>query len=405
MSVKYSKLSQANIRSLKPGNSIMEHGIIATRLPNGDIGWRVNIMVDGARYKRSVGKESERVTRTQAEQLIEKFRTEAREGRLNLPKGRKTAIGFEEGADDYITGLTAEGGRIIARKTQHVNSRLKPHFKQYRLDSVPDKAVATFIKARLDEGARPSSINRELATLSHMFRCACRWKWITRDKVPSIPKQKEGPGRIIALSPEQSRKLLDAAAMDQDADLWLFVLICLQTSMRHGEARRLQWQHFDEHRQCFHIPEAKAGERDQPLPDDLVAVLKAKRENLGVDSGYLFTAGPGSKSDYRHTFRKAFRRAVEAAEMDPDQITPHVLRHTAITTLVKANVDLPTVQRVSGHKTLTMVLRYAHVDSIHVNKAVNSLSILAGPATAPCNDYTEITHDEKPRAEARQKIQ
>ncbi len=34
------------------------------------------------------------------------------------------------------------------------------------------------------------------------------------------------------------------------------------------------------------------------------------------------------------------------------------MRHTAITRLVKAGVDLPTIQRISGHKTLAMVLRY-----------------------------------------------
>ena len=56
-----------------------------------------------------------------------------------------------------------------------------------------------------------------------------------------------------------------------------------------------------------------------------------------------------------------FRAAVNAAGLDPELITPHVMRHTAITKLVQAGVDLPTVQRISGHKTLAMVLRYAHV--------------------------------------------
>ena len=382
MALRFLELTASRIRALEAGKTLMEHGIAVTRTAKGDLSWRVNIMVDGKRYNRSVGKESEGVTRTQAERLIEKFRTEAREGRLNLPKGRKTALGFGEAADDYIKGLTAEGGRIIARKAQHINARLKPHFSQYRLDSVPDAAVTTFIKMRLDEGARASSVNRELATLSHLFRSACRWKWITRDKVPTIPKQKEGNGRIIALSPAQCSKLIAAAANDQDEDLLLFVLICLQTSMRHGEARRLQWQHFDEHRKCFHIPEAKAGERDQPLPDDLVKVLKAEQFRRNVTCGYLFEGGPGSKSGYRHTFRKAFRRAVESAGLDPDKVTPHVMRHTAITALVKANVDLPTIQRVSGHKTLSMVLRYTHVDSVHVNQAVNNLSALARTAQA-----------------------
>jgi len=95
----------------------------------------------------------------------------------------------------------------------------------------------------------------------------------------------------------------------------------------------------------------------------------------GEVEGYVFKGGVGSATGYRHTFRKAFQRAVVRAGLDPALVTPHVLRHTAITKLVKAGVDLPTVQRVSGHKTLTMVLRYAHVDGAHIDNAVEHLGI------------------------------
>jgi len=376
MALRFQKLTQSNLRALQPNKTVNEHGISATRLANGDLRWKIGTMVDGTRIHRVIGKESEGVTRTQAEQVIEKLRTDARDNRLSLPKARKNVVSFAQCADDYIAGLTLEDGKGIARKTQHVEARLKPHFGKLRIDSVTETSVLEFIKLRKDSGAKPSTINRELATLSHLFRCACRWKWVTLDKVPHINRQKEGQGRIIALSPDQCRALLNAALDDQDDDLWLFILICLLTSMRHGEARRIKWEHFDEHRRCFFIPEAKAGERHQPLPDDLCSKLIEERERRGVAEGYVFSAGPGSKTEYRHTFRKAFRRAVERADMNADAITPHVLRHTAITTMVKANIDLPTIQRVSGHKTLAMVIRYTHVDSVHVNAAVNSLSIL-----------------------------
>ena len=49
------------------------------------------------------------------------------------------------------------------------------------------------------------------------------------------------------------------------------------------------------------------------------------------------------------------------------------LRHTAITNLVQAGVGLPTIQTISGHKTLAMVLRYAHVHGTHVDEAVAAI--------------------------------
>jgi hypothetical protein len=71
----------------------------------------------------------------------------------------------------------------------------------------------------------------------------------------------------------------------------------------------------------------------------------------------------------------AFRSAVIRAALDPQLITPHVLRHTAITRLVKAGIDLPTIQKISGHKTMAMVLRYAHVHAPHVDAAVDRLAV------------------------------
>jgi integrase len=57
-------------------------------------------------------------------------------------------------------------------------------------------------------------------------------------------------------------------------------------------------------------------------------------------------------------------------QLDPELVTPHVMRHTPITNLVQAGVDLPTIQKISGHKTLAMVVRYAHGRGQHIDKAI-----------------------------------
>ena len=59
--------------------------------------------------------------------------------------------------------------------------------------------------------------------------------------------------------------------------------------------------------------------------------------------------------------------------MDPSQVVRHTLRHTAITHLVQAGVDLPTVKRISGHKTLSMVERYSHQNGEHIQEAMDKL--------------------------------
>ena len=64
---------------------------------------------------------------------------------------------------------------------------------------------------------------------------------------------------------------------------------------------------------------------------------------------------------------------MRAAGLAPTEVVRHTLRHTAITYLVQAGVDLPTVKRISGHKTLLMVERYAHHNGTHIQAAMDAL--------------------------------
>lgn len=80
-----------------------------------------------------------------------------------------------------------------------------------------------------------------------------------------------------------------------------------------------------------------------------------------------------SHTGHAVNIEKPFRRVVEAAGLDPKVILRHTLRHTAITHLVQAGVDLPTVKRISGHKTLSMVERYSHQNGNHIQAAMDKL--------------------------------
>lgn len=100
--------------------------------------------------------------------------------------------------------------------------------------------------------------------------------------------------------------------------------------------------------------------------------LKGYKDAAKPDQVWLF---PSKLSASGHTMNieKQFRRVVKAEGLDPKEVVRHTLRHTAITHLVQAGVDLPTVQRISGHKTLQMVVRYSHQNGEHIRSAMDAL--------------------------------
>ncbi len=217
---------------MKPGEKISEHGITAERLPDRDIRYSVNIMVDGKRIHRVIGRESEGVTRTQCEEFIAGKQTDARAGRLSLPKGRKLALTFATAARIMHSGSIRRRQHIPVKR-RHLRLYLVPYFGALRLDAITGFTVDTYRKRRLDQGAGNGTVNRELATLLHLFYRAVDLRWLHR--LPSGEELKESAGRIIALSDAQQDALLRAAIAGADADCWLFVAFGFNTTMRHAE--------------------------------------------------------------------------------------------------------------------------------------------------------------------------
>ena len=371
MPIKFSKFTRPAMRSLKAGALIAEHGITFRRKADGDGIYSVNVMVDRRRIHRVIGKESEGVTRQQAEDFIAQVRTDARRQRLDLPEGRKTPLSFLEAANRYVQRLRDGDGKNIAVKERQLKQHLLPFFSHKPLGSIESFEVERYKKARRAAGAAKATVNRELATLSHLLNRAVEWKW-TKSNSVKIRRFKEDNQRIVYLTDEECASLLQAAATDHNENIHAFVMVGLHTGMRHAEILAIRRDDFDLGKRVIWVPQAKAGSREQPITRELAEYLAKRVDMLPPGCEWMFPS-PASATGHVHTIRKAFRRSAKLAGLDPDRITPHTLRHTAVTHLVQSGVDLPTVQRISGHKTLSMVARYAHQSGSHIEAAMDRL--------------------------------
>jgi integrase len=340
------------------------------------------------RIHRVIGRESDGTTRTQVEEFLDKIRQDAKTGRLNLPKGRKVAFGFADAADKYMVKLELEGGKDLKMKGYRLSMHLKPFFGDTPLPKLSTSDVERYKKKRLEQDVhqntlkdgkfiykgktKPGTINRELAALSHLFSKAVEWGWL--DHKPAVIKRlKEDNGRITYLNVEQMDRLLKAAQEDQNIQIYPFILIGLETSMRKSEILAIRREHINLDQQIISIPKAKAGSREQPITAHLAEFLKEYVKTLPVGTQWLFPSPAPKKNGHTVNIDKAFRRVVVKAGLDKSLVVRHTLRHTAITHLVQAGVDLPTVKRISGHKTLSMVERYSHQNGAHIEEAMDKL--------------------------------
>ena len=397
-----------------------EHGIEYDRLPNHDGLFRVNFMIDGERVHRTLGRASDGITPQRAWDWMAALRVSATEGRLQLPKGRKTEQRFGVVAEDYLEKLEGANGKDIREKRRRLQLHLIPFFGHMPLSRIDALTIERYKKTRSDQpsmrgGVRrgvdgpccpvarpnkyvtPATINRELAVLSHILSCAVQWGWM-RAKLVKIERFPEPETRFEYLTEDDAAHLLTAARNDHHPQIYAFVYIALHTAMRASEVLGLKKSYIDLKKRVIHLPESKTGARDVPISTNLRGFLEEQLQSIAVDD-WLFPSS-GSKSGHTEDISTPWQRIIMAAELAHRPITRHTLRHTAITHLVQAGVDLPTVQRVSGHKTFEMVRRHAHQNADHVQKALGKLdsrlsSTAARQSASPevLRDYTGITQE------------
>lgn len=369
--MRFALITPANRRQLAVGESLTEHGIKVTKSANGDEKWSLEFMYLGERVKRVLGKQSEGWNATRALERRDEIRADIREGSNPLPKGRRTPLRFKELAEWYLAEMEATNGKNIPRKRYQLDQRLIPELGDLIVERITEEHVGRYVNDQIMAGLSSSTVNRDLATLNHIWTTAVRRRKLRRSPC-AIEKLAEPEGRTVVLSKKECDALLEAAKRDSHPYLWLFIEFGLGTAMRSAEIVSARFDRIDWENRRLYLPKAKAGDRTQPMTSSLVEILRKERERRTDPEGWIF---PSSRTDTGHVneFNGPFRRAVKASGLSPDLVTPHVMRHTAATMMVAAGVPLPAVQRVTGHKTLSMVLRYTHLADRSIDDAMAAL--------------------------------
>lgn len=172
--------------------------------------------------------------------------------------------------------------------------------------------------------------------------------------------------------------------------LWRDVAtILLGTAMRPGEVYGLRWENVSANGQrgLIQIIEGKtrAARRILPMVPAVVGVFQRRHEEQGRPiEGWIFPAGTKCGHIQQGSGKRAHRRALRISEVTPFE--PYCLRHTALTRLAEAGVDVFTLARIAGHSSIAIISRYCHPQSDSVERAFimgeNSRALLSNGETS-----------------------
>jgi integrase len=127
------------------------------------------------------------------------------------------------------------------------------------------------------------------------------------------------------------------------------------TGWRSGEALGLRWSEIDLTRRTVTLGDTKTGRSIRPLAHTASDVLKSLPR---TPSDRVFPATRGGPEITLH-FKKFWPRIAKLADL-PDDVTPHVLRHSFASLASDLGYSESTIAALVGHKSRTVTSRYMH---------------------------------------------
>lgn len=327
-------------------------------------GWFVRFVEGGQRVQRG-GFSS----KDAAETYLAARRIERSEGRaLGMPDLRRISV--KELHDEFIAWSKDHRRPNTLKSQKTMLGAFIAHGSLAKRDAVSirgDDVLQWLAAMRRDRKWTPITQHAALTAVAAMYRFAAENNVVRasptqgiRGRLPRVDVQ-EPP----YVPPDELRVIY--AAMPPKVRTC--VMLMGEAGLRRNEAVGLMWSEVahDLSRVTIRAERSKSHRaRTVPLTEVAREALRAERRTTPMGDARVF---PDLTP---HRLNEHFREAAD--KIGRRDIWPHTLRHAFASGLVRAGVDLSTVQRLMGHQSIAMTMRYGcHAPGNAADMAIRAL--------------------------------
>ena len=213
---------------------------------------------------------------------------------------------------------------------------LNESFANLKLNLVNNSIIACY-RDRSLKNLKPSSVNRRLAIISHLFSIARKeWGYKIENPVLNIRKPKKSELRNRRFTDDELNRLINGNKTS--SKMKDIIQVALETGMRQGEILRIKHEHIKD--QTLYIPIAKTKPRTIPLTNKALKILSGIELPFGLSNIYV---------------SKKFRSLCQFYNINNAKF--HDLRRQALTNFIKdKKLSVAETMFISGHSDPKMVL-------------------------------------------------
>ena len=265
--------------------------------------------------------------------------------------------------DKLLYHMSVERSRNTVTHTKLAIRYLEEIKKPRYLQDVTPELVQKFKEHLLTKEIGKNHINRLVQCIKTAMRIGEKWKYVPKQDWALVSELKVPRGRVVFHTPEEIDKLLKACP----TDTWrLVVLLGADAGLRRGEIMNLRWADVDfANNQLYIAPNKTEYYRFVPMTESLRSAIE--RAKIGAESVFVVHFGRPRNID---SLTPYYQKIAKAAGVDSFL---HKLSHTFASQLVQNGVELYTVCKLLGHRTIQMTEIYENLAPAHLHKAVMNL--------------------------------
>jgi integrase/recombinase XerD len=258
--------------------------------------------------------------------------------------------------------------------------------------------INAYLKAAGEAGLAATSRARRLSAIRQFFKFLAAEGYVEGDPAHGVCTPKNRRALPATLSVAEVDHLIEAARRGIDGTsgrdriralrmhclievlyatgMRVSELVSLPRSVLQGDARVLviRGKGRRERLVPLNAPARAALDRylavGQDAEDGVAAMLKTK---------WLFPSKAAQGHLTRQRFAQELKQLAQAAGIDGDRVSPHVLRHAFASHLLDRGADLRSVQQLLGHADISTTQIYTHVLEERLKKLVQEHHPLAKP--------------------------
>jgi integrase len=269
-------------------------------------------------------------------------------------------ITLDEALDRYAKEFTSQK-KGEEQELRRIGAWKRHEVAKVKLSRLSSSHFISFKEERIAGGVKDGTIRLDLLLISHLFKMARKaWqmKWLT-NPIADMIVPKQGPPRNRRLTEAESIRFIDALKGCRNKFIPQIIRVAMETTARQGELLKLQRNDVDLGRRVMLLRGTKNGD-DRAVPLSKRAIEILLEVKCTTDSRVF----PITHDSIMASWRRIMARA------KIDDFNFHDLRHEGTSCLFERRLEVMEVQKITGHKTLSMLLAYTH---LNVSKIVDRL--------------------------------